>query len=200
MLCRTQMRPPRFRAKNLSACTRPSTARVSSMHADTPWEMLPSRQRPSSAPRKWTRFRSSIPAGNVDRMRMFAKELVDLQRVVIFAISNPATAALQRETQTIPIIFVLVADPVGEGFVASLARRGGNHTGFIYTEAGWRTNGWSCSPRSRPALRGLPSCSIPRRWPVADILSALIRGRCPIAQGSADHSARSQRSPKRPIL
>jgi putative tryptophan/tyrosine transport system substrate-binding protein len=75
-------------------------------------------------------------AGNVDRMRMFAKELVDLQPDVIFAISTPVTAALQRETRTIPIIFVLVADPIGEGFVASLPRPGGNLTGFIYTEAG----------------------------------------------------------------
>jgi putative ABC transport system substrate-binding protein len=45
------------------------------------------------------------------------------------------TAALQRATQTIPIVFVVVSDPVGDGFVASLARPGGNLTGFIYTEA-----------------------------------------------------------------
>jgi hypothetical protein len=76
MPCRTRMRPPRFRAKNLSACTRSSTARGSSMRANSPCEMMRSRQRPSSAPRKWTRFRSSIPAGNDDRMRMFTKELV----------------------------------------------------------------------------------------------------------------------------
>jgi hypothetical protein len=103
------------------------------MQANSPCEMMPSRQRPSSAPRKWTRFRSSIPAGNDDGMRMFTKELVDLQRDVIFASSTPSTAALRRETQMIPIIFVLVADPV---FRCALARPGATLTGFIYTEAG----------------------------------------------------------------
>jgi putative ABC transport system substrate-binding protein len=45
--------------------------------------------------------------------------------------STPQTAALQRETQTIPIVFVSVSDPVGSGFIASLSRPGGNITGFI---------------------------------------------------------------------
>jgi len=74
-------------------------------------------------------------AGNVNRLRMLSKELVDLQPDAIFTSNTPETAALQRETQTIPIIFVLVGDPVGEGFVASLPRPGGNITGFIPQEA-----------------------------------------------------------------
>ena len=74
-------------------------------------------------------------AGNIDRMRMFAKELADLQPEMILAHSTPATAALQRETRTIPIVFAAVADPVGDGFVASLPRPGGNLTGFINIEA-----------------------------------------------------------------
>ena len=73
--------------------------------------------------------------GNVDRTRMFAKELVDLQPDVILAHSTPATAALQRETRTIPIVFAVVSDPVGVGFVASLPRPGGNLTGFVHMEA-----------------------------------------------------------------
>jgi putative ABC transport system substrate-binding protein len=74
-------------------------------------------------------------AGNVDRIRMFAKELVGLQPDLILANSTPATAALQRETRTIPIVFTGNSDPVGERFVASLPRPGGNITGFISQEA-----------------------------------------------------------------
>ena len=62
--------------------------------------------------------------GSVDRMRSFAKELVELQPDVILANSTPVTAALQRETRTIPIVFAVASDPVGSGFVASLARAG----------------------------------------------------------------------------
>jgi putative ABC transport system substrate-binding protein len=74
-------------------------------------------------------------AGNVDLMRIFAKELVDLRPEIILAATTPATAALQRETRTIPIVFVSVSDPVGAGFVARLPRPGGNLTGFISEEA-----------------------------------------------------------------
>jgi hypothetical protein len=58
---------------------------------------------------------------NLERLRIFAKELIDLQPAVILAYATPATAALQRETRTIPIVFVGVSDPVGAGFVASHA-------------------------------------------------------------------------------
>jgi putative ABC transport system substrate-binding protein len=75
-------------------------------------------------------------AGNVDRMRMFAKELVNLQPDVILSEGTPTTAALQRETRTVPIVFAAVSDQVGEGFVASLSRPGGNLTGFNWVEAG----------------------------------------------------------------
>jgi putative ABC transport system substrate-binding protein len=69
-------------------------------------------------------------AGDLDRVRMYAKELVDLQPDVILVDSTSQTAALQRETRTIPIIFVTVSDPVGSGFVESVPRPGGNITGF----------------------------------------------------------------------
>ena len=73
--------------------------------------------------------------GNVNLMRTFAKELVDLQPDVILANSTPVTAALKQATQTIPTVFAVVSDPVGQGFVASLPRPGGNITGFSHTEA-----------------------------------------------------------------
>jgi putative ABC transport system substrate-binding protein len=74
--------------------------------------------------------------GDVERAGVLAKDLVELlQPDVIVAGATPATAALQRETRTIPIVFAVVSDPVGSGFVASLARPGGNITGFINIEA-----------------------------------------------------------------
>jgi len=65
-------------------------------------------------------------AGSVDRMRLFARELVQLNLDALVTISTPATAALQAETRTIPIVFAWVSDPVGSGFVSSLAHPGGN--------------------------------------------------------------------------
>ena len=59
--------------------------------------------------------------GDVNQIRTFAKELVAMQPDLILAQGTPVTAALQRETRTIPIVFVVVTDPVGEGFVAGLS-------------------------------------------------------------------------------
>ena len=74
------------------------------------------------------------PAGSIDRMRTFAKELVALQPDVFLASTTPVTAALRQDTSTIPIVFVLVSDPVGGGFVAGLRRPNGNMTGFTNIE------------------------------------------------------------------
>jgi putative ABC transport system substrate-binding protein len=67
-------------------------------------------------------------------MRQFAKELVALQPDLILSNTTPTTAALLRETRTVPIVFAMIADPVGSGFVASFPRPGGNVTGFVVTE------------------------------------------------------------------
>jgi putative ABC transport system substrate-binding protein len=67
--------------------------------------------------------------------QVLAKELVALQPDVILSQSTPVTAALQRETRTIPIVFAAVADPVGSGLIASLPRPGGNITGVMQYEA-----------------------------------------------------------------
>lgn len=69
-------------------------------------------------------------AADVELMKRFAKELVALQPDLILTSSTPAAAAMLQQTRTIPIVFVIVADPVGSGFVASLPRPGGNATGF----------------------------------------------------------------------
>jgi putative tryptophan/tyrosine transport system substrate-binding protein len=78
--------------------------------------------------------RWAVPA-DAESMQRFAKELVALQPDLILSSTTPTTVALLRQTRTIPIIFN-VADPVGSGFVASLARPGGNVTGFNVSEPG----------------------------------------------------------------
>jgi putative tryptophan/tyrosine transport system substrate-binding protein len=69
-------------------------------------------------------------------LRKAARELVTLSPDVILASATPAVAALQQATQTVPIVFAQVADPVSAGFVASLAKPGGNVTGFTNFDYG----------------------------------------------------------------
>ena len=69
-------------------------------------------------------------AADADRSRTYAAELVALAPDVILASASQSTAALLQTTRTVPIVFVNVVDPVGAGFVARLARPGGNATGF----------------------------------------------------------------------
>lgn len=83
----------------------------------------------------WTEARNlevkySWSGADLDRIQSAAKELVGLQCEVIVARGAPVLAALLRETHTIPIVFTVVSDPVGAGFVQSYARPGGNVTGF----------------------------------------------------------------------
>ena len=73
-------------------------------------------------------------AADADRYRTYAAELVALAPDVILASASASVAAFQQTTRTVPIVFVNVIDPVGAGFVASLARPGGNATGFTLFE------------------------------------------------------------------
>ena len=73
--------------------------------------------------------------GDINRIQKFARELVEVQPDVILSNTTPVTVALHQETHTIPIIFVIVSDPVGAGLITSLAQPGGNITGFINLEA-----------------------------------------------------------------
>jgi putative ABC transport system substrate-binding protein len=69
-------------------------------------------------------------SANSDQISRNAKELVELNPNLIVASTTPVVAAVLQQTRTIPIVFLLVADPVGQGFITSLARPGGNITGF----------------------------------------------------------------------
>jgi putative ABC transport system substrate-binding protein len=79
---------------------------------------------------RWSR------AGDPEQLRTHASELIALTPEVILAVATSAVAALQPATRTIPIVFVQVSDPVGTGFVESMARPGGNVTGFALFELG----------------------------------------------------------------
>src|SRR3984893_7146906 len=80
------------------------------------------------------RFDYRWAAGDPERISTFAKEVVDARPDVIVGHTTVAVAALLRETRTIPIVFVGVTDPIGSGFVTSLARPGKNVTGFVDLE------------------------------------------------------------------
>ena len=74
------------------------------------------------------------PGFDAESRQRFAKELIALQPDLILSHTTPTTAALLQQTRTIPIVFATVTDPVGSGFVPSLARPGGNVTGFTLVE------------------------------------------------------------------
>jgi putative ABC transport system substrate-binding protein len=72
--------------------------------------------------------------GDIARIQAYTAELVSSAPDLIIATSSPVTAALKQATHTIPIVFSVVNDPVGQGFVASLAYPGGNITGFTFVD------------------------------------------------------------------
>lgn len=82
------------------------------------------------------RFDYRWAAGNPDRIHSYAAELVALAPDAILATASAATAALLQASRAVPIVFATVADPVGAGYVDSLARPGGNVTGFLLFEYG----------------------------------------------------------------
>jgi putative ABC transport system substrate-binding protein len=94
------------------------------------------------------RFDTRWTGGDPARMRRLAAEIVGLTPEVVMNGGLPTLVAMQQETRTIPIVFAQVLDPVGAGFVESLARPGGNITGFVsfeYSMAGkWleRSSSW----------------------------------------------------------
>src|SRR5262245_50166297 len=87
----------------------------------------------------WTMGRNiqinySFGSGDVERMRIYAKEAVASGPDLILAQTNPALEAVRNATRSLPIIFLQVSDPVGGGFVESLAHPAGNITGFTHFE------------------------------------------------------------------
>jgi len=108
-----------------------------------------------------TRFAADRP----DQYQVLAKKLVALQPDAIFAYTTPITAALQRESRTIPIVFAQVSDPVGSGLVASIARPGGNLTGLLLYEKGI-TGKWAAMLKEiAPHLKRVALLANPKTTP-----------------------------------
>ena len=114
--------------------------------------------------------------GNANDIRRHATELVALAPDVILAHGASTVGPLLQVTRTVPIVFPIVFDPVGAGLVDSLARPGGNVTGFMTTEYSIGGNGWNCLSRSLLALNAWLFFGIPLRLP-APRCSALSRPR-----------------------
>ena len=88
---------------------------------------------------------------DADNLRKYAAELVALAPDIILAQSSPAIAPLLQATRTVPIVFTLIADPVGAGYVDSLAHPGGNATGFTVLEYSIAAKWWELLKEIAPA-------------------------------------------------
>jgi len=105
--------------------------------------------------------------GDINRIRALAQELVGLQPDIILTSASPTTAALQRETRTIPIVMVAVGDPVGSGLVAGLNRPGGNITGFGLYEASMVGKWLELLSEIAPGLKRAAAMFNPDTFPVS---------------------------------
>jgi ABC-type uncharacterized transport system substrate-binding protein len=104
-------------------------------------------------------------AGEVGRIEAFARELVELSPDVIVGYGTPTVLALQQETRSIPIVFLSVTDPVGQGLVASLAHPGGNVTGFAVFEASLGAKWMEALKQISPSLRRVTTIFNPKTAP-----------------------------------
>jgi len=107
-------------------------------------------------------------AADPPRAALLAKELVALKPDVILSVTTPATTAVQRATSTIPIVFAAVSDPVGSGFVQTLARPGGNMTGFIDMEPSVVGKGLQVLTEIAPQVRRVAVIFNPQTAPFAE--------------------------------
>ena len=97
-------------------------------------------------------FSEFRPYSDPERLRSAAQELAASPPDLIFVVNSPSLAAVRRATGTIPILFATVTDPVGQGFVSSLAQPGGNITGFAGAEFGVSTKALELLKKIAPSL------------------------------------------------
>jgi putative ABC transport system substrate-binding protein len=106
--------------------------------------------------------------GDVERMRTYAAELVGLSPDLIVANSSPVLHALRKATQSIPIVFAVVNDPDGQGFIASRARPGGNITGFTFLEYSMVAKALEMLKQVAPGVARVAVMFNPRTYPYYD--------------------------------
>lgn len=107
--------------------------------------------------------------GDVDRMRTFADELVKLTPDVVLAIGTPAIAALKKATRSVALVFAIVNDPVGQGFVSSVAHPGGNITGFSYMDYSVLGKAQQLLNQAAPSLKRIGFMFNPDSYPYYEI-------------------------------
>jgi len=131
-------------------------------------------------------------AGQTDVLRPQAAELVASVPDLILATSAPATIVLREQTRTLPIVFVFVNDPVGQGFVSSLPHPGGNLTGFTAFEFAIGTKWLQMLKEVSPGVKGV-AVIFTSDGPLCWIVLAADRGRGAILLGRADPSPDARR-------
>jgi putative ABC transport system substrate-binding protein len=118
-------------------------------------------------------------AGDPTFVKTYATELVELSPDAILASASPAVAALRQQTRTIPIVFAFVSDPVGQGFVQSLARPGGNITGFSAYDAPLMAKWLQLLKEVAPGVTRVAVIFNPDTAPYAPFLNSAIKDAAP---------------------
>jgi putative ABC transport system substrate-binding protein len=122
------------------------------------------------------RFEVRWAGGDIDRTRMFANELVDLSPDVILAVSTPAIAMLKQTTRSIPLVFVIVNDPLAQGLVSSVARPGGNITGFSFLDFSTLSKTMQLLKQVAPGVNRVGFMFNPDSYPYYEVYLDSLRG------------------------
>ena len=125
------------------------------------------------------RFEVRWAGGDIDRMRTFANELMDLSPDVILASGTTAIAMLKQTTRSIPLVFVIVNDPLAQGLVSSVAHPGGNITGFSFMDF------WTSAKRCTGFTYRVRKCAEGAFWrfPRNGRRPAISRSSCSMTRG-----------------
>jgi len=116
---------------------------------------------------------------NPELFERYATELLSLQPDALLAQSSPAVRALSRRTGTVPIVFTIITDPVGQGFTKSLAHPGGNVTGFTDFEAAMAGKWIDLLTQLRPPVRRVAILYNPETAPFADYMLHAVKDAAP---------------------